>query len=148
MSKKIRGSGFKHTLPAVFSVSALWVVVLVLTTPVLIISMMASGIVPTWLHEEVWFFLFTRLSIIALAGIGLAIFTNARVAGPIVNLTPALNDVAGGDMDRRLAFRRSDKHFRELETSFNRMMVVLNERDEARSGLQAGGREATQSVQH
>ena len=148
MSKKIRGSGFKHTLPAVVSVSAVWVVVLVLTTPVLIVAMMASGIVPTWLHREVWLFLFTRLPIIALAGIGLAIFTTARVAGPIVNLTRALNDVEAGDMDRRLAFRRCDKHFRELETAFNGMMVALNERDEARSGLEAADREATQSVHH
>ena len=146
MNKKIRGSGFKHTLPAVASVSAIWVFVLVLTAPVLTISMMVSGIVPTWLHREVWFFLLTRLPIIALAGIGLAIFTTARVVGPIVNLTRAINDVEGGDMDRRLAFRRSDKHFRELETAFNRMMVALNERDEARSGLEATDREATQSV--
>ena len=146
MSRKIRGSGFKHTLPAVISVAGIWVVVLVLTAPVLVVSMMASGIVPPWLHREVWFFLLTRLPLIALAGIGLAIFTTARVAGPMVQLQRAFNDVEGGDMDRRLEFRRTDKHLRELEGAFNGMMVTLNGRDEARSGLEAADEEATRPL--
>ena len=143
MNRKIRGSGFRYTLPAVMSVSAVWVVVLVLTAPVLTVAMMVSGIVPTWLHREVWFFLLTRLPIIALAGIGLAIFMTTRVAGPMVNLKRAFNAVEGGDMDRRLAFRRTDKHLRELETAFNGMMVALNERAEAPSGLEAADQRAT-----
>ena len=134
MKMKIRGSGFKHTLPAVIPVAGVWVVVLVLSAPVLMVSMMTSGIVPASLHGAVWFFLLTRSSIIALVGIGLAIVTTARVAGPMVHLKRAFNDVEGGDMDRRVAFRRTDKHLRELETAFNGMMVALNERDQARSG--------------
>ena len=143
MKMKIRGSGFKHTLPAVIPVAGVWVVVLVLTAPVLMVSMMTSGIVPASLHGEVWFFLLTRSPIIALAGIGLAIFTTARVAGPMVHLKRAFNDVEGGDMDRRVAFRRTDKHLRELETAFNGMMVALKERDEAGSGLEAADQRAT-----
>ena len=143
MKMKIRGSGFKHTLPAVIPVAGVWVVVLVLTAPVLMISMMTSGIVPASLHGEVWFFLLTRSPIIALTGIGLAIFTTARVAGPMVHLKRAFNDVEGGDMDRRVAFRRSDKHLRELETAFNGMMVALNERAEAPGGLEAADQRAT-----
>ena len=143
MKRKIRGSGFQHTLPAVIPVAAIWVVVLVLTAPVLMVSMMMSGIVPPSLHGEVWFFLLTRSSIIALAGIGLVIFTTTRVAGPLVHLKRVFNDVEGGDMDRRVAFRRTDKHLRELETAFNGMMVALNERDQAGSGLEAADPRAT-----
>ena len=89
MKMKIRGSGFKHTLPAVIPVAGVWVVVLVLSAPVLMVSMMTSGIVPASLHGAVWFFLLTRSPIIALVGIGLAIVTTARVAGPMVHLKRA-----------------------------------------------------------
>ena len=40
-------------------------------------------------------------------------------------------------MDRRLRFRRKDKHLRELETAFNEMMVALAERTDSRRGVEA-----------
>ncbi len=132
MKKKIRGSGFRHTLPAVFWFSALWVVLVVLTAPVVIVLMMLSGLVPPALHGEVWLFLLTRTPIIALVAIGLAIFTTTRVAGPNVCLTRAFKAVELGNMDYRLRFRRSDRHLRELEAAFNAMMVALSERADSR----------------
>ncbi len=128
MRSYVRGSGFRHTLPAVFKSSALWVVVVVLTAPVLTVGMMLSGIVPPASHGDVWFFLLTRMPLIVLVAIGLAIFTTTRVAGPMVHLKRVCEDVKGGDMDRRLSFRQSDDHLRGLETAFNGMMVVLSER--------------------
>ncbi len=128
MKSHFRGSGFRHTLPAVFKFSALWVVVVVVMAPVITVVMMLSGTVPPALHGEVWFFLLTRVPIIASVAIGLAIFTTTRVAGPMVHMKRVCEDIKGGDMDRRLSFRQSDDHLRGLETAFNEMMVVLSER--------------------
>ncbi len=137
MNRKIRGSGFKHTLPAVLPFSAVWFFVVVLAAPVITVSMMLGSIVPPSLHGDVRFFLVTRMPVMALAVTGLAIFTTTRVAGPFVPLKRAFEDVACGDMDRRLRFRREDKHLRELEAAFNEMMVVVRERADSRGGLEA-----------
>jgi hypothetical protein len=55
----------------VFPYFAIWVVVLTLSAPVLSIAMMWSGLVPEYLHSDIWFFLFTRMPLTALAGVGL-----------------------------------------------------------------------------
>ena len=137
MKWKFRGSGFKHNLNAVWPFSGVWIIVMVLTPPVLTIAMMLGGVVPESSHRDVWFFLLTRVPVIALAAIGLAIFTTNRVAGPMVQLRRAFEDVKRGDMDRRLRFRRADKHVQELETDFNEMMVALIERADSRRGVEA-----------
>ncbi len=137
MNRKVRGSGFKYTLPAVLPFSALWVFVVVLTAPVITVAMMLGGIVPQSLHRDVWFFLFTRVPVLALAVTALAIFTTNRVAGPLVLLRRAFEDVERGNMDHSLHFRRADKHLKELETAFNEMMVALRERTDSRMGLEA-----------
>ena len=137
MKKYIRGTGFKHTLRWVFPYFAIWVVVLTITAPVLTIAMMLSGLVPEYLHGEIWFFLFTRVPLIALAGVGLAIFSTARTAGPMVKLKRVFEDVTRGDMDSRLRLRRGDQAYRELETAFNEMMVAVGERVASRRGLEA-----------
>ena len=137
MKKYLRGTGFKHTLRWVFPYFAIWVVVLTLTAPVLTISMMYSGLVPDYLHGDIWFFLLTRVPLIALAGVGLAVFSTARTAGPMVKLKRVFDDVTRGDMDGRLALRRGDQAYQELETAFNQMMVALNERVGSRGGLDA-----------
>ena len=135
MKINIRGFGFRHTLHAVFPFSALWFVVFVVTTPILTVSMMMRGVVPPALHGDVWFFLLTRMPIIALMGIVLAVLTTTRVAGPMVLLRRTFEDVRDGDMGRRLSFRGIDKHLRGLETAFNEMMVALNERAGSQKGL-------------
>ncbi len=134
MKRNIRGSGFRHTLPAVFWFSALWVVLVVLIAPVVIAGMILSGLVPPELHGEVWLFLLTRTPIIALVAIGLAIFTTTRVAGPNVLLTRAFKAVELGNMDYRLRFRQSDRHLRKLEAAFNAMMVTMSERSRISKG--------------
>ena len=135
--RKLRGTGFKHTLPAVTPFFGIWVLVVVLTAPVITVAMMMSGIVPPSTHRDIWFFLLTRVPILALAATGLAIFTTARVAGPLILLRRAFEDVQRGDMDRRLNFRRSDKYLREVETAFNEMMVALSGQGDSRTGLEA-----------
>jgi nitrogen fixation/metabolism regulation signal transduction histidine kinase len=99
--------------------------------------MMYSDLVPDYLHGDIWFFLFTRVPLIALAGVGLAVFSTARTAGPMVKLKRVFEDVTRGDMGSRLALRRGDQAYQELETAFNEMMVALNERVGSRGGLDA-----------
>jgi nitrogen fixation/metabolism regulation signal transduction histidine kinase len=98
---------------------------------------MYSGLVPEYLHGDIWFFLFTRVPLMALAATGLAIFSSARAAGPLVQLKRAFEDVTGGDLDRRLRFRRSDRSYRELEAAFNAMMVAVGDPARSPSGPEA-----------
>ena len=137
MKSNIRGSGFRHTLPATFKFSALWLVLLILPTPLLTVSMMMTGLIAPEFHREVWFVLLTRMPIVALAGMVLAILTTTRVAGPMVLLKRAFDDVKGGDMDCRLSFRQNETHLQGLETSFNEMMVALSERAGGQAQVEA-----------
>jgi len=108
----------------------------VLTAPVITGAMVLGGMVPPESRADVWFFLLTRMPLVALAATGLAIFMTARVAGPLVQLRRAFEDVKRGDMNRRLRFRRADKHLRVLEAAFDEMMVALRERADSRRGLE------------
>ena len=135
--RPLRGTGYKHTLPAAFRFGGIWVVVVVLTAPIMTIGMMAGGMVPPANYPDVWFFLLTRVPVLALAAIGLAVFTTNRNAGPMVALRMACDDVKGGDMGRRVRFRKSDKHYKPVETAFNEMMDSLSERVDPQGGLEA-----------
>ena len=126
----MRGTGFRHTLPSVFPFTAIWVLLVVLTVPIVTVSMMLGGLVRPPEYGDIWFFLLTRMPLLALAAVALAVFTTQRAAGPFVALRVALDDVARGDMGRRLRFRRSDRHLREVEIAFNAMMEALSEREE------------------
>ena len=134
MKRHIRGGGFRYNLPAVFWFSAVWVVLVVLMAPVVTIAMVLGGLVPPELQGEVWFFLLTRVPIIALVAIGIAIFTTNRLAGPWVYVSRSFKKVEHGDLDYRMRFRRCDKHLREVETAFNAMMVALSERGRSAKG--------------
>ena len=143
----LRGTGFKHTLQWVFPYFAIWVIVLTLTAPVLTIAMMLSGLVPEYLHGDIWFFLFTRVPLIAVAGVGLAVFSTARTAGPMVKLQRVFEAVTRGDMDARLRLRRGDQAYQELETAFNNMMVAVSRRVGSHGDLEAVDQGATRPVQ-
>lgn len=131
---KFRGSGFKHTLASVFPSSAVWVFLVVLTAPIVSIGMMAGGLVPESSYGDVWLFLTTRVPILALAAIGLAVFTTNWIAGPLVLMNRAFGAVKEGNMDHHLKFRQSDRHLRDLEVTFNEMMMAIKERGEPRAG--------------
>ena len=139
MAIKFRGSGFKHTLASVVPFSAVWVFIVVLTAPIISVGMMTGGLVPESSYGDVWFFLATRVPILALAAIALAVFTTNRVAGPLVQMKRAFEAVKQGDMERRLKFRVSDRHLRDLEVAFNEMMMAIKERGEPRAGHVAEG---------
>ena len=142
MEKKwrFRGSGFKHNLRSIWPFSAVWVILMVMAAPVVTIGMMWSGIAPESSYSAIWFFLITRMPLIVVAAVGLAIFTTNRVAGPMICLRRAFEEVRGGNLDHRIRFRRNDKHLREIETAFNEMMEALNERAGIHSEVEADPR--------
>ena len=137
MKMRFRGTGFRYSLSSVIPFSAIWVLIVVLTAPIISIGMMAGGLVPEASYGDVWFFLATRVPVLALAATGLAIFTTSRTAGPLVLLERAFQAVKAGDMEHRLKFRTGEKHLKGLELAFNEMMVALKERDESHSGQEA-----------
>ena len=137
MKMRFRGTGFRYSLSSVIPFSAIWVLIVVLTAPIISIGMMAGGLVPEASYGDVWFFLATRVPVLALAATGLAIFTTSRTAGPLVLLERAFEAVKAGDMEHRLKFRNSEKHLKGLELAFNEMMVAIKERDESHSGQEA-----------
>jgi hypothetical protein len=99
MKMKFRGSGFRHSLPSVIPFSAIWVFIVVMTAPIISIGMMVGGLVPESSYGDVWVFLATRAPLLALAAVGLAIFTTNRTAGPLVLIKRAFEAVKAGDMD-------------------------------------------------
>ena len=109
---------------------------MVLAAPAITLAMIMSGMVAPRSYDEVWMFLVTRVPLIALAAMSLAVLMTARVAGPLIQLQRAFEDVAHGEMDRRLRFRRSDKHLLELEKAFEGMMIALNERADSPASLE------------
>ena len=137
MNRDFRGSGFKHNLRSGWPFCGIWIVMLVLSAPVLTIAMMLGDVVPQSSQSDIWFFLLTRTPLMVLAVVVLAVFTTNRVAGPMIALRRAFDTVRRGDMDRRLQFRQNDGHLRELETAFNEMMVALAERADPRRGSES-----------
>ena len=127
--KKLRGIGFKHSLSAVFPMTAIWVVVVVLTAPVMTGAMIMGGLVPESSYPDVWIFLLTRVPLLAVAAIGLAVFTTSRSVGALVRMKRTFEEIRDGDMDARMSsFRRGDRHFSDAAQSFNAMMDALQER--------------------
>ena len=65
------------------------------------------------------------MPVLAIAAIGLAIFTTNRTAGSLILITRASDAVKEGNLDHRLRFRESDRHLKQLELAFNAMMVSI-----------------------
>ena len=133
----LRGSGFKHNLESVWPFYGIWITIVVLSVPLLTISMIWGNVVPPSAHADMWFFVLTRTPFIVLTAVGLGIFTTNRVAGPSVHLRRAFEEVKNGNLDHRLSFRGEDKHLKTLETAFNEMMVAVRERAGSSSGVES-----------
>jgi methyl-accepting chemotaxis protein len=57
----------------------------------------------------------------------LSIFLSHRIAGPLYKLKKSMSEVARGNMDVRISFRKND-HFMELQDTFNDMIQHLSVR--------------------
>ena len=128
--QQVRGTGVRFTLPYVLRFSGVWILV---TTVVVIVFAITSFLVMfDRLSEDARGDLIlvltiqTALAILAL--ILLAVFSTHRLAGPLIGIRRAMEDVKAGDLNRQLRFRRSDPHLEEIETAFNEMMESIRSR--------------------
>ena len=132
---RLRGSGFKHTLPYLWPYSSIWVLVFLVSAPGTFIGFLMTDVLTEEGREATQAFLLTRMPIVVVAVALLAVVLTARLAGPFVALKRAFADVAAGDMRRRLEFRDGESHLRGVEDGFNAMM------DAVESHLQGQGAE-------
>ncbi len=147
MARAFRGSGVRFTLPYVFKFLGLWIVVTILAVLVFGVSsyLLLTQRVLGPDQRDLAMVILLAQTIVALAGIAiLAVFTTHRLAGPMIALRRAFEDVKDGDLERELRFRRADSHLLELEAAFNEMMGSLRKRLEYRTahGLTADSSEA------
>jgi HAMP domain-containing protein len=74
-------------------------------------------------------------SALLLAAVGaLAVMTTHRLAGPIIGIRLACEDVAKGRLDRRVAFRSHNQELDDLADAFNGMMEAVEKRVRAAEG--------------
>lgn len=128
--QQVRGTGVRFTLPYVLRFSGVWIL---LTTVVVIVFAITSYLVMfDRLSEDargdLILVLTIQTALAILAVILLAVFSTHRLAGPLVGIRRAMEDVKAGDLNRRLQFRRSDPHLEEIETAFNEMMESIRAR--------------------
>jgi methyl-accepting chemotaxis protein len=129
--QQVRGAGVRVTLPYIVRFSGMWVLV---TTLVAVVLGVTSYLVMfDQLSEEARRHLMVVLSVqtalVVLAVILLAVFSTHRLAGPIIAIRRALEDVKAGNLDRELRFRSTDPHLDEIAVAFNAMMASLRERN-------------------
>jgi methyl-accepting chemotaxis protein len=128
--QQVRGTGVRFTLPYVLRFSGMWILV---TTLVVIVFGVTSYLVMfDRLTEGARKDLVVLLSIQTVLVFGavllLAVFSTHRLAGPMIAIRRAMEDVKEGKLDRQLHFRRTDPHLVEIETAFNEMMEAVRGR--------------------
>lgn len=128
--QQVRGSGVRLTLPYVLRFSGMWILV---TTLVAIVFGVTCYLVMfddlnDGARRELMMVLSIQTALVVVAVVLLAVFSTHRIAGPLIAIRRAMEDVAAGKMDRQLRFRRTDPHLGEIETAFNDMMESLRER--------------------
>jgi methyl-accepting chemotaxis protein len=125
--QKVRGTGVRLTLPYVVRFSALWL--LVTSLAVLVFALTLYLVLSERLTDSGQKRLMLILglqTLCLLAGIfALAIFTTHRLAGPLIAIRRALEDVRDGKRDGNLRFRSIDPHLSDIAKSFNEMVAAL-----------------------
>jgi len=141
----VRGTGVRFTLRYVPRFSGLWLLVCVMTLVVFALtsylglyhSLGEAG------RSRLLLILSIQTLSVILGMVALAIFTTHRLAGPIIGLLRAFQDVKQGDLNRQLRFRQSDRHLRDLEVAFNEMMTSVRRQVESeRDPDHVAGRES------
>lgn len=135
----MRGTGIRFTLPFVLRFSGLWLLVGVLTLLVFAVTSYLGLFDRLDDAGRTRFLVVLGIQTVSviLGMVGLAIFTTHRVAGPLIGIQRALDDVKAGNLERELHFRKSDRHLESLEVSFNEMMVAVRERIDERPRVRA-----------
>jgi nitrogen fixation/metabolism regulation signal transduction histidine kinase len=131
--QQVRGFGVRYTLPYFLRFSGVWVLVTSLVAVVFGVTSYLAMF--DQLTEEARRHLVVVLSIqtvlIVLAVILLAVFSTHRLAGPLIGLKRAMEDVKAGNLSRELRFRSTDPHLDEIANAFNEMVAALRERTKA-----------------
>jgi hypothetical protein len=123
MKRKLRGTGWRHTIGSVVSFAGLWMVVT--NAAVLVVAAMGffhlvyvTGDVG---GRERTLVLETALTVLCVVALGL--FTTNRLAGPWVALRRVCDTVHGGEPGVRLVVRATDAaQVHQAAESFNRML--------------------------
>ncbi|MFP5287282.1 MAG: hypothetical protein ACLGI9_16200 [Thermoanaerobaculia bacterium] len=128
--QQVRGTGIRFTLPYVLRFSGVWILV---TTVVVIVFAVTSYLVmfdrlSESARQDLILVLSIQTALAVLAVVLLAVFSTHRLAGPLVGIRRAMEDVKAGDLNRQLRFRRSDPHLEEIENAFNEMMEAIRAR--------------------
>ena len=128
--QQVRGTGIRFTLPYVLRFSGMWILI---TTMVVIVFAVTSYLVmfdrlSESARQDLILVLSIQTALAILAVILLAVFSTHRLAGPLVGIRRAMEDVKAGDLNRKLRFRRSDPHLEEIENAFNEMMEAIRQR--------------------
>jgi nitrogen fixation/metabolism regulation signal transduction histidine kinase len=143
---QVRGTGVRYTMRYVLRFSGLWLFVCVLTLVVFAVTsyMGLFDRLDEAGRNRLMMVLVIQTIAVALGMVCLAVFTTHRIAGPLVGLRRAFDDVKAGDLHRRLRFREADRHLEDVETSFNEMVDTLRARivEGRSSGRAAGGESA------
>jgi HAMP domain-containing protein len=125
--QQVRGSGVRLTLPYVVRFSGLWLVVTILAVLVFALTSylsLADRLTDAG-RNRLLLVLGVQTLFVILAVVALAVFTTHRLAGPLIAIRRACDDVREGRLDRNLRFRRSDPQFSEVEAAFNDMVTAL-----------------------
>jgi nitrogen fixation/metabolism regulation signal transduction histidine kinase len=138
--QQVRGSGVRLTLPYVMRFSGLWLVVTLLAVLVFALTSYLSlaDRMTDAARERLLLVLGAQTVFVILAVVALAIFTTHRLAGPLIAIRRACEDVRDGKLDRTLRFRRSDPQFGEVETAFNDMVLALRQQTGGQQPPSAG----------
>lgn len=128
--QQMRGTGVRHTLPYVLRFSGVWILV---TTAVVAVFAVTCYLVmfdrlSDSARQDLVLVLGIQTALTLVAVFLLAVFSTHRLAGPLIGIRRAMEDVKAGDLSRQLRFRRTDPHLEEIETAFNDMVASLRER--------------------
>jgi nitrogen fixation/metabolism regulation signal transduction histidine kinase len=128
--QQVRGTGIRFTLPYVLRFSGMWIL---LTVVVVIVFAVTSYLVmfdrlSEGARGDLILVLAIQTTLAVLAVVLLAVFSTHRLAGPLIGIRRAMEDVKAGDLNRQLRFRSSDPHLEEIETAFNEMMATIRAR--------------------
>lgn len=128
--QQVRGSGVRLTLPYVLRVSGMWLLVSALILLVFSVTCYIALFlrVPAESRGPLVILLVVQTVFVLLALVALAIFSTHRIAGPLIGLRRACEEVTAGNFETPLRFRRSDPHLGELADSFNAMVASIRQR--------------------
>ena len=128
--QQVRGSGVRLTLPYVFRVSGMWLLVSALILLVFSVTCYTALFVrvPEPSRGPLVIILVVQTVFVLLALVALAIFSTHRIAGPLIALRRACDEVKAGNFETPLRFRRSDPHLGEVADAFNAMVSSIRQR--------------------